>query len=462
MAKLAVRFHCQSCGLSYSRWVGKCDGCGAWNSIVEEVFDKAALKKKTITSGLQLVDLEKPLDQVWRLPTGMAEFDRVVGGGIVPGASLLIGGDPGVGKSTLLLQVLAAMQKNLAGGDQKGRCVYVSGEESEDQICHRARRLGLKADHVSLASSNDLEQILQTLKDHDDIRVVVIDSIQTVRLDHVESVAGSVTQVRACTQALIDYAKRHQVTVLLVGHVTKEGALAGPRLLEHMVDTVLYFEGEKGYHHRLLRTVKNRFGPTSEVGVFEMASEGLVEISNPSALFMGQRSASANLYGTVIFAGLEGTRPLLVEIQALVGPPVMGPPRRTVVGWDQARLAMILAVLESRCGLQLSQRDVYVNIVGGLKIQEPAADLAVAAAVMSSFKKKAFDVGAVVFGEIGLTGEVRPVPTMDIRLREAEKLGFRQVVMPTTHKETQKKQGYDSNLSLTSLRHVDDLHQLMR
>ena len=357
-----------------------------------------------------------------RLVTGIAEFDRVCGGGLVPGSGVLVGGDPGIGKSTLLLQVVAAL------ASRGVRCVYVSGEESPDQVGMRARRLGVADAPVDVAAATSVRDILASLGGDLSPGVVVIDSIQTMFLDNLESAPGTVSQVRASAQELLRHAKDRGQVLMLVGHVTKEGQIAGPRVLEHMVDTVLYFEGERGHQFRILRAVKNRFGPTDEIGVFTMTGEGLAEVVNPSAMFLGERSAQVS--GSVVFAGIEGTRPVLMEIQALVARSPLATPRRAVVGWDGNRLAMILAVLEARCAVGLGGYDVYLNVAGGLRVREPAADLAVAAALLSALEDRPVPPETVAFGEIGLSGEVRPVAQAEARLKEAAKLGFGSAIMP--------------------------------
>ena len=360
--------------------------------------------------------------------SGIDEFDRVTGGGLVPGSAILIGGDPGIGKSTLLLQAVCALSARGA------RCLYVSGEEAVDQVRLRASRLGLDGANVELASATNVRDIVATMEDRSasGVDLIVIDSIQTMYVDTIDSAPGTVTQVRTSAQELIRVAKRRGVIVLFVGHVTKDGQIAGPRVLEHMVDAVLYFEGDRSHQFRILRAVKNRFGPTDEIGVFEMANEGLVQVENPSALFLAQRQH--DVAGSAVLAGLEGTRPVLVEVQALVAPSALGTPRRAVIGWDGARLAMVLAVLEARCGVQLSSSDIYLNIAGGIRMTEPAADLAVAAALISSWTGVPVPADMVVFGEIGLGGEVRQVAQPDVRLKEAEKLGFAQACIPKRKK----------------------------
>jgi DNA repair protein RadA/Sms len=420
---------CQSCGAVHAKWAGRCDACGSWNTLVEETGASAPLgggaKASPARSGrrskLELVDLGSDTEDPRRFETGIAELDRVSGGGLVPGSAVLVGGDPGIGKSTLLLQAVA----RLALGGAK--TVYVSGEEAADQVRRRARRLRLADAPVALAAETSLEVILDGLK-KETPDVAIIDSIQTLWSDQLAAAPGTVAQVRACAQELVRFAKKRNTAVILVGHVTKDGQIAGPRVVEHMVDAVLYFEGERSHQFRILRAVKNRFGPTDEIGVFEMADAGLQEVANPSALFLDGRGEAAS--GAAVFAGMEGTRPVLTEIQALVAPAAFGTPRRAVVGWDSGRLAMVLAVLEARCGLGFGGRDVYLNVAGGLKIGEPAADLAVAAALISSYLDAPLPSDGVAFGEISLSGDVRPVGRSDARLKEAAKLGFKRALAP--------------------------------
>ncbi|WP_102957895.1 DNA repair protein RadA [Mangrovicella endophytica] len=427
MAKTKTTFICQNCGSVYSRWQGKCDACGEWNTIVEENTSggigggpqRGAARKGRPAA---LLPLSGEIEEAPRIVSGIGELDRATGGGIVRGSALLVGGDPGIGKSTLLMQAAAALAR------RGHRVVYVSGEEAVAQIRLRAQRLLAADTDVQLLAETNVEDILATLAEERRPDLVIVDSIQTLWSDLADSSPGTVTQVRAGAQAMIRYAKASGAAVILVGHVTKEGQIAGPRVVEHMVDGVLYFEGEGGHHFRILRTVKNRFGPTDEIGVFEMSDIGLREVSNPSELFLGERNASAP--GAAVFAGMEGTRPVLVEIQALVAPSALGTPRRAVVGWDQPRLAMVLAVLEAHCGVRLGQHDVYLNVAGGFRIGEPAADLAVAAALVSSLSGSALPGDSVYFGEISLSGAVRPVAHAAQRLKEAEKLGFHQAVLP--------------------------------
>ena len=429
MAKAEI-FTCSSCAARFSKWSGRCDNCGEWNTIVQETPLSAGPAKKSLGAKrgatIELSDLATEEAAPPRTGSGIAELDRVLGGGLVPASAILVGGDPGIGKSTLLLQATASFAN--AGL----KALYISGEEARAQVRMRARRLGLEKAPVQLAAETNLRDILTTLeRERPDI--VIIDSIQTMWADNVESAPGSVSQVRAAAHELTSFAKRKGVSVILVGHVTKDGQIAGPRVIEHMVDTVLYFEGERGHQFRILRAVKNRFGPADEIGVFEMTGTGLAEVANPSALFLSERDEPAP--GSVVFAGIEGTRPVLVEFQALVAPTPHSQPRRTVVGWDGGRLAMILAVLEARCGIPFSGLDVYLNVAGGLKVSEPAADLAVAAALLSAREDVALPADTVVFGEISLSGALRPVGQTDNRLKEAKKLGFNQAIAPASGKK---------------------------
>jgi DNA repair protein RadA/Sms len=424
MAAPAKRYACQECGASHGKWSGRCDACGAWNTIVEESPREAPPKGLGSGAGrkIELVSLRGDEPEPPRITTGIGELDRAFGGGLVRGSAVLISGDPGIGKSTLLLQAAVA----LAG--RGASCVYISGEEATGQLRLRAGRLGLGEAPVLLAAATNVRDILTSLDTPDRPDVVVIDSIQTMFVDSLDSAPGTVAQVRTSAQELIRYAKRKGVVMLLVGHVTKEGQIAGPRVLEHMVDTVLHFEGEGSHQFRILRAVKNRFGASDEIGVFEMTDGGLNEVPNPSALFLGDHER--DISGAAVFAGLEGTRPVLVEIQALVAPSPLATPRRAVVGWDGARLAMLMAVLDTRCGLALGGNDVYLNVAGGLRIGEPAADLAVAAALVSSVTGEPLPGTTVVFGEVGLSGEVRQVSQVDVRLKEAAKLGFTRALTP--------------------------------
>ena len=434
MAKAKTQFVCQNCGSVHSRWAGKCDGCGEWNTIVEEDPmggigsgpGKAPKKGRAVA----LTALSGEIEEAPRIPTGMGELDRATGGGFVRGSAVLIGGDPGIGKSTLLMQAAAALSR------RGHRVIYVSGEEAVAQVRLRAQRLGAADTDVLLAAETNVEDILATISEGKRPDLVIIDSIQTLWSDTADSAPGTVTQVRTGVQAMIRYAKQTGATMVLVGHVTKEGQIAGPRVVEHMVDAVLYFEGDRGHHYRILRTVKNRFGPTDEIGVFEMSDKGLREVANPSELFLGERNEKAP--GAAVFAGMEGTRPVLVEVQALVAATSLGTPRRAVVGWDSSRLAMILAVLEAHCGVRLGQHDVYLNVAGGYRIREPAADMAIASALVSSLAGLALPADCVYFGEVSLSGAVRPVAHTSQRLKEAEKLGFSAAVLPAASPDLPK------------------------
>ena len=424
MSKRHLTFICQNCGAAHGRWQGKCEGCGEWNTLSEDGGERPAGPGRKPSRGrlFALESLTGAAQEAPRLGSGIGEFDRVTGGGFVRGSVLLLGGDPGIGKSTLLIQATAALARR---GE---RAVYISGEEAVAQVRLRAGRLGLAQAPVELAAETAVEDIIATLSDGKTPRLVVIDSIQTMWTDTVESAPGTVTQVRGSAQALIRFAKKSGATIILVGHVTKDGQIAGPRVVEHMVDAVLSFEGEGSHQFRILRAVKNRFGPTDEIGVFEMTGAGLREVANPSELFLSERDLGTP--GTAVFAGIEGTRPLLVEIQALVAPTSLGTPRRAVVGWDPSRLSMVLAVLEAHCGVKLGGHDVYLNVAGGLRINEPAADLAAVAALVSSLARAPLPADAVYFGEVSLSGAIRPVAQAAARLKESAKLGFKRAVAP--------------------------------
>jgi DNA repair protein RadA/Sms len=467
LAKTHARFVCQSCGAASTRWSGRCDGCGGWNTVVEEAPRESAPGGLGTTSrrrsrSIDFASMDGPAKGAPRRACGIAEFDRVCGGGLVPGSAILIGGDPGIGKSTLLLQVAAA----LATPSSATACLYISGEEAVEQLRLRARRLGLSRAPVLLAAATAVRDIAATLDTAEPPGIVVIDSIQTMFVDSLDSAPGTVSQVRASAQELIRLAKRRGFTVLLVGHVTKDGQIAGPKVLEHMVDAVLSFEGERGHQFRILRATKNRYGATDEIGVFEMTDGGLMEVPNPSALFLAERRG--NVSGSAVFAGLEGTRPVLVEVQALVSPSSLATPRRAVIGWDAGRLAMVLAVLEARCGLALAGREVYLNVAGGLRVSEPAADLAVAAALVSAASDQPVPAEMVVFGEIGLSGEVRAVSQTEVRLKEAAKLGFTQALVPPRRSRPGEKAGEkakgkresggrDGGLEIQEIAHLQDL-----
>ena len=449
MAKARTNYVCQSCGAVAQRWQGRCEACEAWNSMAEEAPSSGIAARAVRGAGkgrvFALEGLHGAHREAPRILSGIGELDRVTGGGFVPGSVILIGGEPGIGKSTLLIQACARMAS--AGR----RVVYISGEEAVAQVRMRATRLGLAESPVELAAETSVEDIVATLQTGERPALVVIDSIQTMWTDAAEASPGTVTQVRTSAQALIRYAKTTGACVIMVGHVTKDGQIAGPRVVEHMVDAVVSFEGDGGRQFRILRAVKNRFGPTDEIGVFEMTGAGLSEVTNPSALFLAGRDGAAP--GAAVFAGMEGTRPVLVEIQALVAPTSLGTPRRAVVGWDPARLSMLLAVLEAHGGLKLGQHDVYLNVAGGLRIDEPAADLAAAAALVSSLTGAVLPGDSVFFGEVALSGAIRPVAHGGQRLKEAAKLGFVAAVAPAGSLEGQEK----GPLSVTACGHIASL-----
>jgi len=449
MAKLLKRYVCQSCGSVSPKWQGQCVDCGEWNSLVEEAPSNVtpfALKHNLQGGGraIDLVGLDADVPLPPRTPTGITEFDRAIGGGLVPGSATLIGGDPGIGKSTLLLQAAARIARN------GGAVAYVSGEEAADQVRLRAQRLGLGGAPVQLASATSVRDILTTFANGPAPALLVIDSIQTMHSDLIEGAPGTVSQVRASAQELIRFAKERGSALMLVGHVTKDGAIAGPRVLEHMVDTVLSFEGERSHQYRILRAIKNRFGGTDEIGVFAMGEAGLDEVGNPSTLFLTSRGEA--VAGTTVFPAMEGTRPVLVEIQALTVRLASGAtPRRAVVGWDGGRLAMILAVLEARCGLSFSTAEVYLNVAGGYRLSDPAADLAVACALISALSERPVPAQAIAFGEVALSGEVRPVAHGGLRLKEAAKLGFETALVPASLAE------HGQGLRLTGFRQLGNL-----
>ncbi|MCP5463636.1 MAG: DNA repair protein RadA [Deltaproteobacteria bacterium] len=426
-AKRKTIFECEACGYQTPKWMGKCGGCDAWNSLVEHASSLQNSKHERLVANDNAAPVlldEISLEKTPRYPTHIEELDRVLGGGAVPGSLILLGGDPGIGKSTLIIQTL----NNLALNNHS--CFYVTGEESKEQIKMRAERLQIKA-NFPIYAENALDQILlQAEKAKPEL--MVVDSIQTVFIPNMDSAPGSISQIRECTLKLLQFAKTTQTTIILIGHVTKEGALAGPRVLEHMVDCVLSFEGEKSGQFRLLRTIKNRFGSTNEIGVFEMTGAGLEEVSNPSAHFLKERQTSS--IGSCVTASLEGTRPILTEIQSLVSSSMLNNPRRTAIGLDHNRVALLVAVLEKVAGLNLYAQDIYVNAVGGLKLHEPSSDLAILLSMVSSFKNQALAGHLMAVGEIGLNGEVRSIPFVDKRIFEAKKLGYTQIIVPGSAK----------------------------
>ncbi len=443
MSKTKTNFVCQSCGAVSRKWSGKCDSCGAWDTITEERAEPSFYAPSKPGSHIEFHSLMGQAQEMQRIMTGVNELDRVLGGGLVQGSAILVSGDPGIGKSTLLLQAAAVMAY------QGIRCAYISGEESIDQVRLRAQRLGIADAPIQLASATSTPDIAATIDTANAPSIVIIDSIQTLYMQEIGSAPGTVGQVRASSHELIRIAKQRNITLFLVGHVTKEGQIAGPKVLEHMVDTVLYFEGERGHQFRILRAVKNRFGAANEIGVFEMKDKGLTEVPNPSHLFLSDRVK--NISGSAVFAGMEGTRPVLVEIQALVAPTMMATPRRAVVGWDMNRLAMIIAVLQTRYGIALADKEVYLNVAGGLRIAEPAADLAVAVALISAVRDIPPPADHVIFGEIGLSGEVRQVSHGDVRIKEAVKLGFGHGIIPAGGKQAYA--GFEAQ----EIRHIKQL-----
>lgn len=440
MAKVKSVYTCTECGAAEPKWQGQCPSCNAWNTLVETVAETSSSTNRYATKfeGLATTGQLQKLSSVQaaeiaRIPTGISEFDRVLGGGLVEGGVILIGGDPGIGKSTLLLQTLCHLGRN-------SKAIYVSGEESPQQIAMRAQRLGLDATELDLLAEINLEKILATLQTHKP-NIAVIDSIQTVYSEALQSAPGSVAQVRECSAQLTRLAKQLGITVILVGHVTKEGALAGPRVLEHIVDTVLYFEGDQNSSFRLIRAFKNRFGAVNELGVFAMTEKGLREVANPSALFLSHHESQ--VAGSCITVTMEGTRPLLIEVQALVDESHAPSPKRLCVGLEQNRLAMLLAVLHRHAGVACFDQDVFINAVGGVKISEPAVDLAVLLSIVSSLKNKPLNDKLIVFGEVGLAGEVRPISGGLVRLKEAAKLGFTQAIVPKANAPKTKITGME-------------------
>ena len=450
MVKIAQDYVCQSCGAAASKWQGKCLSCGAWNSLTQEgsalsAPGGAGLRAKRRAKASAIESLDEEGREVRRVSSGIAELDRAVGDGFARGSAVLLSGEPGIGKSTLLLQAAAS----IAGHGHSA--LYFSGEEATDQIRLRASRLGLSKVPLGLVAETCVERILATAEQAGAPDFIVIDSIQTLWTEAIDSAPGTVSQVRASMQSLIALAKSRGPVIVVVGHVTKDGQIAGPKVIEHMVDTVLTFDGDNAHNLRLLRATKNRFGPANEIGVFDMHGDGLREVTNPSKLFLSE--GDGEVAGSAVFAGIEGTRPLLVEIQALLAPSPYGAPRRSVVGWDQNRLAMILAVLESRCGVKIGAQDVYLNVAGGLRISEPAADMAVAGALLSAFSGIALPRDSVYFGEVGLSGALRPVQQMSVRLKEAQKLGFRSAFLPAAG----EIQGDGFAVKLTRLPQLRDL-----
>ncbi len=453
MPKYTASYICSNCNASSYKWSGKCLQCGSWGTVSEipqESFalqSKTALSKKTSSASFQPLEGEF-IKQPPRIKTSVTEFDRACGGGLVKDVALLVGGDPGIGKSTLLLQIANYIASS-------NNCYYVSGEESLGQLAQRASRLNLKNKNIKFSTSSSVDSIIATLEKEQDVNVVIIDSIQTVYMENIDSSPGSVSQVKNSANALIKYAKNKGFALILVGHVTRDGQIAGPKVLEHLVDTVLYFEGDKNNHFRILRAIKNRFGPTDEIGIFEMTSQGLLEVSNPSSMFLNDYNS--NISGTAVFAGLEGSRPMLIEIQCLLLDSVYASPKRAIIGTDANRISMLTAVLESRNNVCFSGSDIYINVAGGLKINEPASDLAVAAALVSSAYNKPLPQYTAFVGEVSLSGQVRNVSLIEKRLSEAHRLGFKNIFIPPLTKENEKliKKYPNLNIECTpSLQHL--------
>ena len=453
MKNAQTYYSCQNCGTSYLKWSGKCDNCNSWNTIIEEKSDAFLIKnkKKNFTS-LEFENIKnksaQPEEIIYK--SQISEFDRTLGGGLIAGSATLIGGDPGIGKSTLLLQILINLSK------QNFEVAYISGEESIEQIRLRANRLNLNNISLLIANTTNTNKIINTIKKMPNLKIIVVDSIQTMFISEINGFPGTISQVRASANELIISAKNSNVALIFVGHVTKDGAIAGPRVLEHMVDTVLYFEGDRSFNYRILRSTKNRFGPTDEIGVFEMTHEGLKEIMNPSEIFLSENKE--DISGIAIFAGIEGSRTVLVEIEVLISQSSLASPRRNVVGWDNNRLAMLTAVLETKCNIKLSNKDIFINVSGGLKISDPAADLAVAAAIISSINNKPILKRSVFFGEIALSSELRKVSKIDIRIRESQKLGFKNIFMPAKRSNTSNIK----NENYFQIKNVDELINLFK
>ena len=455
MAKVKTTFFCNNCGAESSKWMGRCPQCGEWNSLVEEVI-KGTKHSRTPTNRGVGQNVMKPValpdievSNIARIPSGHKEIDRVLGGGIVPGSLMLLGGDPGIGKSTLLLQVSKQVAEDV------GIVLYASGEESQLQLKLRAERLSINSANLHVLADTDLDHVLEEALANKP-SLLVIDSIQTMYTGDIEAAPGSVSQVRECTARLLRFAKEQNISIIIIGHVTKEGNIAGPRMLEHMVDVVLYFEGERSYQFRILRAIKNRFGSTSETGIFAMEEEGLGELENPSEALLAERSDEES--GSAVMIYLEGVRPILVEVQSLVTPTAFGMPRRTSIGYDLNRLIVLLAVLEKRCGFTLGNKDVYVNVIGGLKVNEPACDLSMAVAIVSNLKNRVVPADMVILGEVGLTGNVRSIPRIEQRISEAKKLGFTKFVIPDGNLRQVKTK--NSELQIRGVKTIQEAMQL--
>lgn len=435
-SKSTVIFVCQNCGNNSPRWIGKCPACSGWNTYVEEIVTKEKANPIFKSKSKPVLINEISLANEQRIKTDIKEMDRVLGGGLILGSTVLIGGDPGIGKSTLALQIFGKYSENGI------KVLYITGEESSNQIKIRSKRLNVNGENLYVVTETNIESIINNIENSSP-SVVVIDSIQTIYSNDLPSAPGTVGQIRECTSKIVQYAKNKGVSFFLVGHVTKEGSIAGPKVLEHLVDTVLYFEGGKSHPFRILRAVKNRYGSTNEIGVFEMTNDGLKEVSNPSEIFLSERPLNSS--GSVVTPSIEGTRPILVEIQALVSPCNFGVPRRTTIGLDSNRVSLLVAVIEKRGGLHITSQDIFMNVAGGVKIEEPAVDLGICISLVSSFLNKPVSPETIVFGEVGLSGEIRGVSQVDVRLKEAEKLGFKRFILPRinsdnlNHKDSKQK-----------------------
>jgi DNA repair protein RadA/Sms len=449
MAKKVNSFICSTCQATYPKWTGKCDSCEQWNTIVENTnINIATSNHKNISKG-NLLKFENLADRTEILPrylTTIEEFDRVCGGGIVSGSAILVGGEPGIGKSTILMQVVAKLSKTL-------NCIYISGEESIDQIARRAERLGIEDKNLQISTASSINDILYTISKMPETKLLIIDSIQTVYLEEIGSIVGTVSQVKACANELINFCKKNNIILIMIGHVTREGQIAGPKVLEHMVDCVLYFEGEKNNNYRILRAVKNRFGACDEIGIFEMTETGLQEVENPSALFL--QDYLSNLSGTAVFCALEGIRPVMVEVQSLINPTVFPTPKRAVVGADSNRLSMITAVLENKAGILFANKDIYLNIAGGLKITEPSLDLAIVASLVSSFLDKPLVKGSVFIGEVSLSGQIRNTSALEKRLNEAQRLGFELAIIPKLNDKQRKM--LKNSIKTIEIQNINDI-----
>jgi DNA repair protein RadA/Sms len=449
MSKSKIKYVCSSCGYESLRWLGKCPSCESWNSFTEELIEEKISAKKKFSGELHVTKLNETTNQnEERIKTNITEFDRVLGGGLMPGSIVLIGGDPGIGKSTLVMQAASKINGNV---------LYVTGEESANQINLRAKRLKVLSNTISVMTETDLDLIMNAITKHEP-DVVIVDSIQTTYKPDFENAAGTVTQIRECTTELMQLAKKKHCAILIVGHVTKDGAIAGPKVLEHIVDTVLQFEGERSYSYRILRAQKNRFGSTNEIGIFEMHDDGLHEVKNPSEIFLSERENQ--ITGSVVTSSMEGTRPILLEVQALVTPSAYGNPQRVATGFDYRRLSILLAVLEKRANLRLSVQNVFLNMAGGLRVEEPAVDLAVCCAIASNFSDKLAKNDTVVIGEVGLGGEVRSVSNIDKRIQEAAKLGFKKIVIPSNNYKSIKGKPVIEIISVSDI--VTAINQILK